>query len=488
MDHDQAGFPCAGEGSLTIYNLNVSSELVGEMNDLLLNDGSERAAYILCNKSEVSFEPWERVPVTTFIVDKIVPVPDEDVLQATPSHITWRTASFVKALKEAQAKDQIVGIVHSHPGGIDDFSAQDDVNEPGLVQLCVNRNGFGTMMLSLIVTGEGRLRGRVWLRPDEKSHEPIRVIQEVGERIKLHYPGRGKVLSAHAFSRQALAFGDSLNQDLKRLRVSIVGSGGTGSAVAMLLARLGVGQIALIDNDIVDRTNLNRLHGSSQMDADAMRPKVDVVANMVAGMGLGVRVFPLESWVGDAGCRDVLKASNVIFSCTDDHEGRILLNRFAYVYRVPVVDVGLAIEPSNEEGTPRLMALDGRVSVLGPGNTCLLCRGIVNPDVARAEGLRRSDPAEYELRKAEGYVLGEGNPSPAVVTFTTEVACMAVNELIHRMQGYKGEDGAASTRVRKFQLDIDRKPGHKPTEGCRVCRSDRYWGRGDMDQFLGVVS
>ncbi|EME68053.1 dinucleotide-utilizing enzyme possibly involved in molybdopterin or thiamin biosynthesis, partial [Paramagnetospirillum caucaseum] len=98
-------------------------------------------------------------------------------------------------------------------------------------------------------------------------------------------------MAEEAFARQALAFGEALNGDLRRLRVGVVGCGGTGSAVAMLLARLGVGQIALFDEDVVERTNLNRLHGARQSDADAMRPKVQAVAASIADMGLGVRAM-----------------------------------------------------------------------------------------------------------------------------------------------------------------------------------------------------
>ena len=53
----------------------------------------------------------------------------------------------------------------------------------------------------------------------------------------------------------------------------------------MLLARLGAGQLVLFDNDIVDVTNLNRLHGARRSDADAMRPKVEVVAREIAEIG-----------------------------------------------------------------------------------------------------------------------------------------------------------------------------------------------------------
>jgi molybdopterin/thiamine biosynthesis adenylyltransferase len=453
---------------------------------LIRDDGYEHAAYILCNAASSRCEPWDRQTHTKYLSAKVIPVPDDQVVERTANLVTWRTASFVSALKQAAANKQIVGIIHSHPAAMTRFSPQDDSNEPDLLQLAINRNGEGAKILSLILTADGLLSGRIWLHPSKSGHEPMRVLRVVGERLNLHYSGRGGELSMPSFHRQALAFGHALNQDLRRLRITVVGCGGTGSAVAMLLARLGVGQLALIDNDIVDQTNLNRLHGSRQADADAMRPKVQVVARAITELGLGTRVVPFEAWVGDPGCRDVLRSSDVIFGCTDDHEGRLFLNRFAYYYLTQVIDIGLAIDPG-EEDSRELKSLDGRVTVLAPNHTCLLCRGVIDPEIARAETMRRENPEEYEQRKAESYVLGAGTPNPAVVTFTTELACMAINELIHRLQGFRGDSGAAANRVRKFHHGEDRRPGHQPGPSCQICGRDRMWGLGDVDPFLGRI-
>ena len=329
------------------------------------------------------------------------------------------------------------------------FSEQDDKNEPDLVQLAVNRNGDGTNVISMILTADEQLAGRVWLHPKEDAYENLNMIRVIGSSIHLHYPDRRKGGSIPTLHRQALAFGNALNSDLRQIKIGVVGCGGTGSATAMLLARLGVGQIALIDNDIVDNTNLNRLHGSRQADADAMRPKVKVVARAIAEMGMGVKVIPIEAWVADPECRDALRACDVIFGCTDDHEGRLFLNRFSYYYLIPVIDMGLAIDVDDGE-PPSIKALDGRITVLAPRHTCLLCRSVVDPEIARAETMRRTDPEEYEQRKAESYVIGGGNPNPAVVTFTTELACMAVNEMIHRLQGFRGPEGPLITASASF--------------------------------------
>ena len=472
---------------MTTYSMTFRRDHVDELNShLIRHDGYEHAAYVLCNQAVIRHEPWDHQAHIRFLSSKIIPVPDDQVIERTANLITWQTTSFVSALRQAAANKQVVGIIHSHPGGITSFSAQDDTNEPDLVQLAVNRNGDGTKILSIIMTANGKMAGRVWLHASRNGYEPMRNLRIVGERFELHYPGRGADMSMPSFQRQALAFGHALNQDLRRLRVTVVGCGGTGSAVAMLLARIGVGQLALIDNDIVDQTNLNRLHGSRQADADAMRPKVEVVAHAIAEIGLGTRVVPIEAWVRDPGCRDVLRSSDVIFGCTDDHEGRLFLNRLAYYYLTPIFDIGLAIDPG-EDKTLELKALDGRVTVLAPHHTCLLCRNVIDSETARAETMQRENPEEYEQRKAESYVLGAGNPNPAVVTFTTELACMAINELIHRLQGFRGENGAAANRVRKFHLGEDRRPGHKPGTTCQICAREDIWGAGDVDPFLGRI-
>jgi len=472
---------------MTLYSLNIRNRQFEEAKAHLIRpDGQERAGYLLCRPSRSGADPWERQAHEHFLVTAFRPVPDEDVLESIESRVTWLTRSFVKILKEAEQTGQAVAVIHNHPAGHQRFSPQDDANEPDLLQGALNRNGPGTRILSVILTPDEALIGRIWLHPSPTGKEPLSSIKVVGPRLALHYPGRSGSAEPRAFHRQALAFGPALNHDLRHLRVGIVGCGGTGSAVAMLLARLGVGQLALFDNDIIDQTNLNRLHGAHQSDADAMLPKVDVVAREITSMGLGVRVARFDAWVGDPSCRDALKACDVLFGCTDDHDGRMFLNRYAYYYLTPVIDIGLAIDVG-EGKPPEIIALDARVTVLGAGSTCMICRGIVDPRIASDQALKRQEAAEYEKRKAEAYVFGEGNPSPAVVTFTTELACMGVNELIHRMQGFRGPGGHADNRVRKFHLSEDRRPGRPPNDWCVICGNSELWGLGDADPFLGRV-
>lgn len=455
-----------------------------ELRALLLRpDGHEAAAYVLYGVSRVAMDPWDRQSRLRLTSFRVIPVPDEDLISASDKHVTWSTKSFLALCRQAKAEGLAVGIAHSHPGGFPSFSKQDDVNERELYRLARNRNGVGVMLASLLlIDGETcDYAARLWI--DDTRPIDSDAVVAVGTRFRVLNTLSG--FAGEAFARQALAFGPALNLLLARLKVGVVGCGGTGSAVAMLLARLGVGQIALFDEDIVEVSNLNRLHGARRDDADGMRRKVDVVARELAGLGLGVRPVAIPHWADADEARDALLSCDLVFGCTDDHAGRLFINRYAYFYLRPVIDLGLALTPRGEGGHPGNMI--GRATVLRPGTPCLLCRRIAQPHRAAEEELRRAAPAEYERQKREAYVRGAGNPAPAVVTFTTETATMAVNELLQGLTGYRGDDGWAAQRIRRFDLGTDRLQGAKQNPGCILCVDQDYWGRGDVDPFMDRV-
>lgn len=462
-------------------DVTIQERHLAQLKELVFPGGGiEGAAYVVFGISRVASDPWDRQQRTNYLSYDVVPIEPGEIESAGPDHITWSTASFVRLLKQAKEDGLVAGIVHSHPRGPAWFSDQDDCNEAELARLACNRNGAGTTLLSLLLVGDGTLRAQVWR--GEKS-EPARAVKVIGKRLVSHH--LQPVARNDVFSRQALALGEGTNAQLRALRVGVVGCGGTGSATAVLLARLGVGHLVLFDEDTVEASNLNRLHGSRRADADAIRPKVQVLAREISEMGLGVRVVPVQRWVGDPECRDALKSCDVIFGCTDDHDGRLMLNRFAYFYLSPVIDMGLAIEPQPDGGGIR--ELSGRCTVLSPGGACLLCRQIVDPVRARDEELQRRNPQEYERRKREAYIRGGGNPAPAVVTFITATAAMAIDELLQGLCNFRGGDGWAWQRIRRFDLVKDRSPGALPNDDCPICVDRTYWGLGDVEPFLDRI-
>jgi molybdopterin/thiamine biosynthesis adenylyltransferase len=438
----------------------------------------ERAAFLIFGRAKTESAGGFQ----TLLLKEVHLLRDSDV-DSSSRHITWSNDLIIPLLKRSLQSGLVVGIAHSHLNYPPSFSDQDDRGESDLHQLVRNRNGSDATLISLVFSSLGGIGARVW--DSDKRHRTISDIRLIGNRY-IFEGDRFSSDSSPELARQALAFGDHLNKTISGMRFSLVGCGGTGSAVAMLLARLGARHIQLIDPDLVETTNLNRLHGATHEDALQRRAKVDVVARHIREISGASQVSTWQASVTDERCWDELKSADVIFGCTDDNRGRMLLNRFAYFYVIPVIDLGLAIEVSREAPF-RILALDGRITCVGPGETCLICRGIVDAQRAREESLRANDPDEYERQKKEAYVLGEGNPSPSVVTFTTEVAAMALNELIHRLHGFRGLNGSTSSRTRQFHRNHDLRPGDLPSEDCPICANDYYWARGDVVPFLDQV-
>ena len=440
----------------------------------------EAAAYLQFGISSIAADPWSGAPRTRLVSHQFYEVEGADARSASPLHVTWGTAGFMRLLSAAKAAGYVPAIVHTHPGSHAFFSDQDNTNEAELARTAFNKGLPG--LVSIVLGGDGSVRARKWLPGGEVVDAAT--VQQVGGRFRRWPHTQADGANTDHLDRQARLFGDGFNALVGSLRVAVVGCGGTGSAVALLLARLGVRHILLIDGDVVELTNLNRIHGSRRSDVAAKRPKIEVIAREIAAAELGVQVVPMKGWNSGADMRDALKSCDFIFGCTDDHAGRIMLNRLAYFFGIPVIDVGLRMAPLSSGAGHNI---NGRVTTLTPGRTCLLCSGVVNARRAAEEALERTNPTEFQKRKEEAYVIGAGDPAPAVVTFTTEMACVAVNELIAALTGFHGEDGMVANRARRFHARDDRFLAPTPNAACPVCMSQMFWGRGDTEPFLDLV-
>lgn len=456
-------------------------EHYNELRSLLIKqDGYERPAILLCGRSVIVDDIWDGGPEERFLSKMVIPVPDSEIISNSATAVNWETATFRKALKISEEQDLAICLVHNHPNNVLAYSKVDDNNEPALIQTIFNRNGGEHSHGSIVITPNGDIFGRAWTK--NINQHPFSMIRILGNRFHFHYPEKHISINHEIFQRQQLAFGKALNNDLSKLKVGIIGCGATGSATANLLSRIGVGQILLIDKDMVERSNLSRLHGATASDADAGKPKTEVLRDHITNAGLGTRVRIIQDWVGSEKSRGALKSCDLIFGCTDDDSGRIFLNRFAHFYLAPIFDMGIVIEPSKTDAG-NILALQGRLTVIFPKNICLLCRGIVKPWLAAEEHLKRTDPLGFERQKDEAYVIGGGDPSPAVITFTTEIATIAVNEFLNRIVGFK-KNGAENSIMRFFDRGEDGKPGAKQREECPICAQTNYWGKGDVVPFL----
>lgn len=464
------------------YTLTILEEQMMALRRSLFRDKSEYGGLLLCGRSQV-VDPWTDETEERAIVREVVDVPASAFKRRTRTSMTWSTTPIYNLAKKAKPQEGAICTVHSHPAGEAFFSEADNVADKESLSIVFNRCESDRPHFSMVLGAAGDVSVRAY--GNDLKPKPVDLLRVIGQRYVFgHAPSERKV--PPEFDRQVRLFGAGLTEDLTALRIAVVGCGGTGSAVASLLARLGVGKLVLVDTDNVDTTNLNRLHFSSRSDAVLRRPKVDVVAEGIAKVGLTTSVVRLASYVDSIETRDALLACDVIFGCTDDHLGRNYLNRVAYFYEIPVIDLGVLVEPNASGGYD---VFDGRVTVVQPGYPCQICRKLINSDRMHEESLRRSDPQRYEEYERAGYVGGRPDPSPAVVTYTTETATMAVNEFLNRLTGYRGALGECMERVRRYDevKDTDTSPGCNRNLACKLCARRGYDGRGDMEPFLDMV-
>jgi molybdopterin/thiamine biosynthesis adenylyltransferase len=415
------------------------------------------------------------------LVREVIEVEEDAFLERTSNSMTWTTDPLFRLAKKAISKDYAICIAHSHPLGGLFFSPFDDVADKESFEIVFTRMESERPHFAMVMDDKGEFLVRAY-GPDLKP-KPVELTRIVGDLLRVRYQGRGGGVTPEEFDRHTRAFGAQSVEDLAQLRIGIVGCGGTGSAVASLLARLGVSRLVLIDSDRIDQTNLNRLHFSRRSDAIIGRFKVDVVGEAIAEIGLTRSVVCIRHFDDAPECRDALRACDVIFGCTDDHLGRNFLNRIAHFYFIPVIDLGVLIDPNDAGGFD---SFDGRVTVVQPGYPCQLCRQLISPQLMLEEGMRRNGPLLYEQYQRAGYIEGGDDPSPIVVTFTTEIAAVAVNELLHRLTGFRGPQGHCAERVRRFDWvkNSDIVPGGKRNPDCPLCGQRKYDGRGDMTPFL----
>ena len=139
------------------------------------------------------------------------------------------------------------------------------------------------------------------------------------------------------YSRQILfrGIGAEGQRRLAAGRVAIVGCGATGSALAQLLARAGVGKLRIIDRDYVEASNLQRQSLFDEADAAESLPKAIAAARKIAAFNSEIVV---EARVEDVVPRNVeglLEDIEVILDGTDNFETRYLLNDFAVKSSLP---------------------------------------------------------------------------------------------------------------------------------------------------------
>ena len=139
------------------------------------------------------------------------------------------------------------------------------------------------------------------------------------------------------YSRQLLfnGIGPQGQHRLALARVAIVGCGATGSALASLLARAGVGAIRIIDRDYVELSNLQRQSLYDESDAADSLPKAIAAARKIAAFNSQIVIDPHVADLTPTNIGTLLAGIQLILDGTDNFETRYLINDFAVQQSLP---------------------------------------------------------------------------------------------------------------------------------------------------------
>ena len=153
----------------------------------------------------------------------------------------------------------------------------------------------------------------------------------------------------------------------------VIGAGGLGSPVALYLATAGVGRITLVDDDVVDLTNLQRQIAHTM--ARIGQAKVASARAAMAAINPEVEVAALSARADAALLDRLVREADVVLDCCDNFATRHAVNQACVAHGRPLVS-GAAIR------------FDGQISVFDPRRADSPCYACVFPPTADFEETR----------------------------------------------------------------------------------------------------
>jgi molybdopterin-synthase adenylyltransferase len=411
-----------------------------------------------------------RFRFTALVPELVPPLPGE---RAVHGNASFTPEYFDRAVGMARERGAGLAILHSHLGpGWQDMSHDDITAEEG--HAASTSGTTGLPLVGMTLGTDGALSVRMWERTGRRQYarrwcESVRL---TGEYFGVTYndhlvpvPEIGAELD-----RTVSAWGEAVQANIGRLRVGVVGAGSVGCIVAEALARMGFGSILLLDFDMVERVNLDRLLHATHWDVGQAKVRVLARALRKSATTRGFTVEPMEYSVSEEiGYRAALDC-DVLFSCVDRPLARHVLNFIAYTHLIPVVDGGIAIR-TKPNGT--LRHCDMRTHIAAPTRRCLECMEQYNAGLVSADREGYLDDSTYV----------QGLPADADIRHRENVfgfsAMTASLELMHMLAMVVVPCGIGSHGAQIYHFktgDLDRE--HE--SGCNAtCLFPTLVGRGD---------
>jgi molybdopterin/thiamine biosynthesis adenylyltransferase len=122
--------------------------------------------------------------------------------------------------------------------------------------------------------------------------------------------------------------------------VAVIGLGGLGGGVCEMLARIGVGNLTLVDGDVFDATNLNRQLLSREDNIGVSKARV--ARERILSINSAVQVNAVEAYADETNMEAMLQDADLVVDCLDTVDARFLLQEKTQKASLPIVSGAIA--------------------------------------------------------------------------------------------------------------------------------------------------
>ncbi|MFX1553887.1 MAG: ThiF family adenylyltransferase [Promethearchaeota archaeon] len=145
------------------------------------------------------------------------------------------------------------------------------------------------------------------------------------------------------YSRQIISplIGEEGQEKLSKIKVLQIGAGGLGSPFALYLAAAGINELTIIDNDVLDITNLQRqiLYNETQIGEDKIKSAKEILSKLNSD----VQINTYKDYVDENSVKKYLKETkyDFIVDCSDNFKTKFLVNKIAVENNLRCVIAGI---------------------------------------------------------------------------------------------------------------------------------------------------
>ena len=308
-----------------------------------------------------------------------------------------------------------------------------------------------------LVYGRRSVAADIWL-PDG-TRRSLGTYRVIGREVTRLYSQPRRERGSHPeHERQVRMFGASGQRILEASKVAVIGLGGVGSLVTEYLARLGVGNLVLIDPEQIDESNLSRVVGATGVDVEICQLKTQIAVRHAREMAIHTNLQPIAGDVSRDSVAQLLRDCDFIFLAADSMRARLVVNAIAHQYLIPTIQMGTKIRSGKSGNIDDAMCA---VRHVRPGTGCLWCNGLIDPTQLAIEA--KSDTE----RKEQAYGVQE--PNPSVITLNAVAAAHAVNDFLFDFLGLRTNDTEAAYQHFHFHSGKAQRVIPRRDPECREC-------------------